>query len=56
MDTDKYDDSQFKIGLSYQNMGKIDKAREYFQRIIDKYPNGEYYGKATEQVKQLSIE
>ena len=56
MDTDKYDDSQFKIGLSYQNMGKIDKALEYFQRIIDKYPNGEYYGKATEQVKQLSIE
>ncbi len=53
--TDKNDDAQLKIGLSYQSMGNVDKAREEFQRMIDYFPGSEYYPKAREALKQLSI-
>ena len=53
--TDKYDDAQLKIGLSYQSMGNPDKAREEFQRLIDYFPGSEYYPRAKEALKQLSI-
>ena len=49
-------DANYKIGLCYMKIGDNIGAIKTFQTIIDKYPNGEYYGKATEQVKQLSIE
>ena len=54
--TDKNDDAQLKIGLSYQNMQNIVKAREEFQRMIDYFPGSEYYPKAKEALKQLSID
>jgi len=53
--TDKADDAQLKIGLSYQSMGNVDKAREEFQRMIDYFPGSEYYPKAKDALKQLSI-
>lgn len=53
--TDKDDDAQLKIGLSYQSMGNVDKAREEFQRMIDYFPGSEYYPKAKDALKQLSI-
>ena len=53
--TDKDDDAQLKIGLAYQSIGNIDKAREEFQRFIDYFPGSEYYPKAKEAIKQLSI-
>ena len=53
--TDKDDDAQLKIGISYQSMGNIDKAREEFQRMVDYFPGSEYYPKAKEALKQLSI-
>ena len=53
--TDKDDDAQLKIGLSYQSIGNVDKAREEFQRFIDYFPGSEYYPKAKEALKQLSI-
>jgi len=53
--TDKDDDAQLKIGLSYQSIGNVDKAREEFQRLIDYFPGSEYYPKAKESLKQLSI-
>tara|TARA_A100001037_G_C15149499_1_gene638297 strand:+ start:3114 stop:3932 length:819 start_codon:yes stop_codon:yes gene_type:complete len=53
--TDKDDDAQLKIGLSYQSMGNIDKARQEFQRLIDYFPGSEYYPKAKDALKQLSI-
>ena len=53
--TDKDDDAQLKIGLSYQSIGNVDKAREEFQRFIDYFPGSEYYPKAKEALKQLSV-
>ncbi len=54
--TDKDDDAQLKLGLAYQSMGNIDKARDEFQRIIDYFPGSEYYPKAKEALKKLSID
>ncbi len=54
--TDKNDDAQLKIGLSYQSMGNVPKAREEFQRMIDYFPGSEYYPKAKEALKQLSLD
>ena len=53
--TDKDDDAQLKIGLSYQSIGNVDKAKEEFQRFIDYFPGSEYYPKAKEALKQLSV-
>ncbi len=53
--TDKDDDAQLKIGLAYQSMGNIEKSREEFQRLIDYFPGSEYYPKAKDALKQLSI-
>jgi TolA-binding protein len=53
--TDKDDDAQLKLALCYQNIGNIDKARSEFQKIIDYFPGSEYYPKAKNALKQLSI-
>ena len=53
--TDKDDDAQLKIGLSHQSIGNVEKAREEFQRFIDYFPGSEYYPKAKEALKQLSV-
>ena len=53
--TDKDDDAQLKIGLSYQSIGNVEKARVEFQRMIDYFPGSEYYPKAKEALKQLSV-
>ena len=53
--TDKDDDAQLKIGLAYQSIGNVEKAGEEFQRLIDYFPGSEYYPKAKEALKQLSI-
>ena len=53
--TDKDDDAQLKIGLAYQSIGNVEKAREEFQRLIDYFPGSEYYSKAKEALKQLSV-
>jgi outer membrane protein assembly factor BamD (BamD/ComL family) len=36
-------------------MGNVNKAREEFQRMIDYFPGSEYYPKAKDALKQLSI-
>ncbi len=53
--TDKDDDTQLKLGLCHQSMGNIDKARNEFQKLIDYFPGSEYYPKAKDALKQLSI-
>ena len=53
--TDKDDDAQLKIGLSYQSIGNVNKAREEFQRLIDYFPGSEFYPKAKDAIKQLSL-
>ena len=53
--TDKDDDAQLKIGLAYQSIGNVQKASEEFQRLVDYFPGSEYYPKAKEALKQLSV-
>ena len=37
-------------------MGNVEKAREEFQRLIDYFPGSEFYPRAKESLKQLSID
>ncbi len=54
--TDKDDDAQLKLGLAYQSMGSIEKAKEEFQRLIDYFPGSEYYPKAKDALRKLSLD
>ena len=54
--TDKDDDAQLKLGLSYQSMGSIEKAKEEFQRLIDYFPGSEYYPKAKDAIRKLELD
>ena len=54
--TDKDDDAQLKLGLSYQSMGNIDKAKQEFQRLIDYFPGSEYYPKAKDALRKLDLD
>ena len=54
--TDKDDDAQLKLGLSYQSMGSIEKAKDEFQRLIDYFPGSEYYPKAKDALRKLSLD
>ncbi|MFH1851727.1 MAG: tetratricopeptide repeat protein [Candidatus Neomarinimicrobiota bacterium] len=51
--TDKDDDAQLKLGLAYQSMGNTAKAREEYTRLLDYFPNSEYYQKAKEALNKL---
>ena len=44
--TKKDDDAQYKMGLCYLNIGNKQRAKDEFQRLLDYYPNSEYYQKA----------
>ncbi len=54
--TDKDDDAQLKLGLAYQSMGSLEKAKEEFQRLIDYFPGSEYYPKAKDALRKLSLD
>jgi len=54
--TDKDDDAQLKLGLAFQSMGNLVKAREEFQRLVDYFPGSEFYDRSKEALKQLTIE
>ncbi len=54
--TDKDDDAQLKLGLAYQSMGNIEKARDEYTRLLDYFPDSEYYLKAKEALKKLSVQ
>lgn len=54
--TDKDDDAQLKLGLAYQSMGELEKAREEYKRLLDYFPGSEYVDKAKESLKQLNME
>ena len=50
--TNKGDDAQFKMGLCYMNIGKIDEAIIEFKKILNSYPNSEYYVRAKNYINQ----
>ena len=54
--TDKDDDSQLKLALAYQSLGNLVKAKDEYQRMVDYFPNSEYYSRAKESLRQLSVE
>ncbi len=54
--TDKDDDAQLKLGLAYQSMGNIEQARAEYTRLLDYFPNSEYYQRAKEALKKLSVQ
>ena len=49
----KADDAQYKMGLAYLKMGKQDKAKDAFRRLIERYPGSEYVSRAEKNLKQL---
>ena len=53
--TDKDDDAQLKLGHCHRSMGNIQKSKEEYQRLIDYFPGSEFYEKARESLKQLSV-
>ncbi len=44
--SDKKDDAQYKIALSYLNAGDRDQARKEFQRLLDEHPDSDLREKA----------
>ncbi len=44
--SDKGDDAQYKIALSYWNVGSHDRARIEFQKLLDEYPDTDLGNKA----------
>ena len=51
-DSNKLDDAQFKMGLCYMNIGKIDEAIIEFKKLLDSYPSSEYYVRAKNYINQ----
>ena len=43
----------FYMGMSYENLGQNDKAREYLDRLIEKYPNNKIIKKAKKALHNL---
>ena len=50
--TNKADDAQLKLGLCYVNIGKIDKAKQEFENLLEFYPNSEYYKRSQEYLQK----
>ena len=51
--TNKADDAQYKLGISYMNIGNKGKAISEFTKLIEYYPNSEYYKKTSNYLNQL---
>lgn len=52
-ENDKWDDAQIKLGICHQKMGNPDKARDEFQKLLDRYPDSEYTQRAQQYLRQL---
>ena len=49
----KHDDAQIMIANSYKQLGDNERARQAYQRLIDRYPNSEYINFARQQLGAL---
>ncbi len=49
----KRDDATIMLGRCYYNLNERDKARSYFQALIDDYPDSEYLPKARQWLSRL---
>jgi len=52
-DYKKEADVLFYTGLSYKNLGQRDKALEYLQRLIEKYPNNKLTADAKKELAHI---
>jgi len=43
----------FYIGMSYKNIGQKDKALEYFNRLVEKYPNNKFSADAKKELAKI---
>jgi outer membrane protein assembly factor BamD len=43
----------FYIGMSYKNLGRKDKALEYFNRLVEKYPNNKFSVDAKKELAKI---
>jgi len=53
--SEKNDDSQFKIALSYARLGDTKQARLEFEKLLSLYPDSEYTGRARQEMKKLKV-
>lgn len=51
--SEKTDDSQFKIALSYARLGDNRQAKTEFEKLLSQYPDSEYTGRAKQEMKKL---
>jgi len=51
--TDKYDDAQLMIGLSYVRSGQSDRAKTEFQTFLDTYAGSEYESIARRYIRNI---
>ena len=52
--SNKYADSQLKLGLSYMRLNNSLRAQEEFQKLIDNYPTSEYVSIAKQYLSRIS--
>ena len=52
-DSNKFDDSQLKLGLCYLKLGDNVKAKAEFERLLTNYPDSEYSPRAEQYVSSL---
>jgi tol-pal system protein YbgF len=52
--SNKYADSQLKLGLSYMRMSNTARAAQEFQKLIDNYPTSEYVSVAKQYLVKLN--
>jgi TolA-binding protein len=53
--TNKDDDSQYKLGLCYINIGNKERAKDELRRLLDYYPNSEYYLKSKQLIENINL-
>ncbi len=51
-----YDPAIYYLGLSYEKRKDSEKALEYYQQIVEEYPESEYYEDANKKVEQSQTE
>lgn len=49
----KHDDAQIMIANSYFMLGQRDRARQEYQRLVDRYPNSEYVSFARQRLRGM---
>ena len=53
METEKADDAQLKIARCYLALGEKENALSAFRKLLDEYPDSEYIGAASKEMRYL---